>query len=454
MWNEISAKIFVDITKKLEKENIRYFVLRNYQKLPEANDSKDVDIVIDPKDIKKADVIVKEVYTENGLEYYYEARFDKLRCTHGMSWEKKTGIHVDLICGYRVKGYEIYTFDELYSHATRYKDFYVLGGYMDGMMLLVYKTFGYRRPMLKERYRKEIYDSYIKYKDEFISETIKLFGRELSIRIIEDISEKNFEDIIECSGEITKKLKKYAKKKHFLKSLSGHMHFLWQKFDRVILRYRKYKKVIAVLGPDGVGKTSFIDELLKKIDLYYVSNPEDKKTNVLHFRPTIFPNLGEIGEKAKVMEQDKDFTNPHRQKPANPVSSFFRIIYYTADYIIGWQKVVRSDVKNDRITLLDRYSYDFIVDPQRSRLRLPKLLRRFFVRLTPQPGVIFVLVANADTIYNRKKELSKEEIERQLKEYKLLAERNKRIVIIDAEKTSSEMADEAAKIILDKYERQ
>ncbi len=454
MWNQLCAKVFKDFTKTLEKENIRYFVLRNYKKLPEGNDSKDVDIVIDPKDIKKADVIVRQVYDDNGLEYYDEARFDKLRCTHGMSWENKTGIHIDLICGYRVRGYEIYTFDELYSHATKYKDFYVLGGFMDGLMVLIYKLFGYKKPVLKERYREEIFDSYTNNKDEFRAEIIKLLGRELSIKVIDDISEKRFDNIIEYSSQITKRLIKYAKKKYRFKSLRGHLHFLWQKFDRVILRYRKHKRVLAVLGPDGVGKTTFIDALIEQLNLYYVSDLEDRKVDVYHFRPTILPNLGEIGEKAKVMEQDKDFTNPHRQKPANPVSSFFRIAYYSLDYIVGWQKIVRKNVKYDQITLFDRYSYDFIIDPRRTRLRLPKWIRKFFARITPQPGIVFILEADADVIFSRKKELPKEEIERQLKEYKLLAQSNKRFVMINTEKQPYEMADEAVKIVLEKYAKQ
>ena len=59
--------------------------------------------------------------------------------------------------------------------------------------------------------------------------------------------------------------------------------------------------------------------------------------------------------------------------------------------------------------------------------------------------------ADADTIYSRKKELSREEIERQLEEYKLLAKSNKRFVMINAERKPYEMADEASKNILEKY---
>ena len=107
----------------------------------------------------------------------------------------------------------------------------------------------------------------------------------------------------------------------------------------------------------------------------------------------------------------------------------------------------------DRYSIFDRYSYDLIVDPRRTRLNLPKGLRKFFVWLTPRPGVVFILKADADTIYERKQELTKEEIERQLEEYDLLAKTNKRFKTIDAKKTPDEMTDEALAIIFEKYAR-
>ena len=61
------------------------------------------------------------------------------------------------------------------------------------------------------------------------------------------------------------------------------------------------------------------------------------------------------------------------------------------------------------------------------------------------------MTADADTIYSRKTELPKEEIERQLEEYEQLSNTNKRFVKIDSRKTPDEMADEALRVVLEKY---
>lgn len=451
MWNEICASIFSECVKRFRENNIKYFVLRNYQKLPEENIGKDVDIVVEPKKIKLAKDILKKVYVQYGAVYYDEATFDKLHCMHGMGIEPKVGIHIDLIGGYLVRGFEIYTFEELYEHTKWYKEFCVLDDFFEGIMIFIYKQFGYQKPKMKDAYRQTIVDTYNNYPKQFEEELIKVTNEEFTKQTVENIRNNDFESIINRAAELTKLLKKYVNKKHCLKTLGRRINFLWQKIDRIVLRYRKHLRVFAVLAPDGTGKTTFLEALIKELNYYYVNDEEDGRFHVYHFRPTVLPNLGAVGEKAGVMEQDKDWTNPHRGKAANPISSLVRITYYMLDYIIGWQKCVRNDVHYDRYSVFDRYSYDFIVDPLRSKIGLPKWVRRFFVRLTPQPKIVFVLDADPDIIYARKQELTKEEITRQLGVYRELANSHKRFRTISAEQTPEEMAKEAVQIIFNKY---
>lgn len=93
--------------------------------------------------------------------------------------------------------------------------------------------------------------------------------------------------------------------------------FWFQKANRILFNYKKYAKTFAVMAPDGTGKTTFLDALLEQLCFYYVNVPEDNRFSVYHFRPSILPNLGAVGEKAGVMKQDTNFTDPHRSKPAN-----------------------------------------------------------------------------------------------------------------------------------------
>lgn len=212
---------------------------------------------------------------------------------------------------------------------------------------------------------------------------------------------------------------------------------------------RMTKLFIAVEGADGTGKSTFIEGLTKAIAYYFVS--EESKCHVYHHRPTILPNLGAMGERVKVMKEDKDFTNPHRGKPTGFFSSFIRMSYYWLDYVIGVPLKLRKDVQFNHYTIYDRYIYDFLIDPRRSRINLPYWLRKLFTRLVLQPQVVFVLLTDAKIIYNRKQELTLDEINRQLGEFTKLAKSHKRFVVLDASKSPNEMVNDAMKIIIERF---
>lgn len=451
MWNEVCGKIFAQTIKEYEESNIRYFILRNYEGLPKRNMSKDVDIVIEPGKFKAARQILLKVYKQNGCSNYYEAAFHRLHCIHGIHVGNKIGIHIDLIEGYLVKGYEIFTFEEMYSNTCWYHQICVLNKLFEGMMILIYKLFGYKTPELKESYQDKIYSAYNSNQQEFYKQLRKITSEEFAIEITEKISNHDFENILQHSKQLTKLLKKYAIKKNPLKTFAGVNSFVWGKICRIVLCYRKHARVIAVIAPDGTGKTTFIENVVKLINYYYVNDEKDKRCDIRHFRPGIFPNLGELGEKTGFMEQDREWNKPHRGKPGNLFSSMLRMSYYMLDYIWGWRKIVRKNVQFDRFTIFDRYSYDFIVDPYRSKIKLPVGFRRFFVSLTPKPNIVFVLTTAPEIIYGRKQELSMEEIDRQCREYKKLIKTDKRFCEIDASVNQEEMAKKAIKEIVDVF---
>ncbi|MCD8155628.1 MAG: hypothetical protein LUF78_13270 [Clostridiales bacterium] len=450
-WDEKHGKILTSFLDKLNGKNIKWFIIRGFVGLPEHNPSKDVDMMIEVGKEKKAAILLKETFRDCDLEYFHADSFGHVHCYIALNTTRKFSIHIDLIEGYISKGFEVFTFEELYQHTILYNNMRVLDELMNGIMLLVYKIFGYHNAKLKKAYQDDIFDSYKKYKTEFTEMLQYLLGTELCENICKLIEIRDFQSIVKLEPEFTKKLKKYTWKKRPIWTLKYTCEFFTQKVFRVVFHYKKYAKVFAVLAPDGTGKTTFLDTLIGKMNFYYVNTEADHRFHVYHFRPTVLPNLGEVGEKAGVMKQDTDFTNPHRGKPANPLSSLARIAYYTLDYIVGWQKCVRYDVHYDKYTIFDRYSYDFIVDPLRTKLNLPKSVRKFFVALTPQIKIVFVLQAKPETVYARKQELELDEIKRQIAAYKELADSNKRFYIIDAEKTPDEMAEEAAAILLEHY---
>ena len=448
-WGERHGGILGDICSRFNETGIRYFIIRNFEGLPNNNPSKDVDIMVDTKHTKEAKAILLSIYRAHGISNYYEARHGFVHCCHGVDVESNFAIKIDLIFSYISKGFEIFTFDELYEHSENYNEFRVLNNYFEGVMVFIYKQFNYS-PRLKDEYKEIIYNTHKSY-PEFSNLLCDLVGDYLAEDILASIESRRFDDMLVLSNKLTKALRKFAFAKRPLKTISLVAAFYITKGSKVIFRYKKYSKSFSVIAPDGSGKTTFLEKLLEEIDFFFVNDKSDNRCHVYHFRPNLLPNLGAIGENVGIKEQDKNFTNPHRSKPAGGLSSFVRISYYWLDYVLGYNLYVRQDVQFDRFSVFDRYSYDLIADPARTRLDLPLWVRKLFVKLMPHPKVVFYLDADPAVVFGRKQELQLDEIARQQIVYRALAETHDRFFSLDANRPAEKSANEALQVILDKF---
>lgn len=450
MWSKRHAKILSEYFQELEKSNIRFFIIRNYEGLPDKNTSKDVDIILKYGTVKAAERILKDVFKRNGLFYYYRVVIEESYLCRAISEKGDFAIHIDLMNGYINRGVELFTFEELYSQTIDYNGFRVLNELYNGVMLFIYKQFGYKKPILKDSYKDTIYNCWLHYL-EFSSILEKMLGKNTYSKVSECIKQKDFDGMLAYSPMVSKQLRKYSNCSSFIINQYRRMRFVIQKVNRIVFQYRKYEKSFSVMAPDGTGKTTFLTQLLNRLAFLYVDAPNNTgRFHLYHFRPSLFPNLGEVGEKARIMKQDTDFTNPHRAKPAGLVSSLIRITYYWMDYVLGWMYYTRRDVQYDLYTVYDRYSYDLLVDPRRTRLKLPYWVRRCFVACMPHPKINFFLKASPDVIIKRKAELTHNEITRQVSAYERLSVR-KNIITIDADKCMDEMIDEALPHLLSAY---
>lgn len=449
-WNKRHGHLLSALIEILDSNSIRYFILRNYEGLPDINFSKDIDIIVDPTKLEEAKKLLKSAYKQHQLTRYYEVQYDHVYCCYGINESLNISIHIDFIASYISKGYEIFSFNELYKHTELYNNIRVLNKLYDAIMLFIYKQFNYGIPLIKEAYLSKIHNIN-KSNPEFRRITSELIGKELCNKMLVCIEQQDSEKLLQYSKEFTRKLRKYCWRVSPLKTLRYTMGFIFHKFHRIIFRYNKYAKTFAAISPDGGGKTFFLEELIKRLNHLFVNDDTDSRCNIYHFRFNLFPNLGELGEKINIVKQDVDFTEPHRAKPVGFFNSLIRITYYWLDYVIGWSICVRKDVKFDKFTVFDRFSYDFLVDPFRSRLKLPYAVRNFFVSLMRHPQIVFFLDAPAHVIYKRKQELTLDEIERQLKLYRKVSGSNKEIQILNANRDMELIVNEALAILLNQY---
>lgn len=179
---------------------------------------------------------------------------------------------------------------------------------------------------------------------------------------------------------------------------------------------------IALLGPDGVGKSTLIARL---------GLPCFHAVTQFHFRPGILGKSKPTG--ATVSE-------PHAQVPRSLPASLAKTFYYFVDHWLGYLlKTYPAKVRRD-LVIYDRSFEDVIVDPQRYRLSGSGGLARLLNVFLPQADLTIVLDADPERVHARKPELPVEELRRQREILQALARGSDRRVLVSANGTPDEVA--------------
>lgn len=184
----------------------------------------------------------------------------------------------------------------------------------------------------------------------------------------------------------------------------------------------KRAAMIAVIAPDGAGKTTLIDRLISEAEGVFGA------VHYFHLRPTI---LGAYSAH-KRLKRGEALGKPHESKAYGKISSVLKYAYLFMDYLLGYYVRVLPLLLKGRLVVFDRYFYDVMVDPKRFRLTEIPALTHLFSKLLPKPDVTFYLCADAHAVRMRKQDLDVEEIGRQNQLFLTLSKIESNIVVIDA----------------------
>ncbi len=180
MWGVEQADVLRNLFSELNRKNLRWMVLRNYEGLPDFNRSKDVDLLFDKRDFLAVEDILYKTLNSCGFLYVKKEVFQYAWCFTFFKIDKSSisSIKIDLLDGFVWKGAQVISFDEVYQERVKYKDFYVPNEIYDGFMLWV-------KPLLtggfiKEKYKSDIYKSFFNNQDAFKRILEDKFGDDLS----------------------------------------------------------------------------------------------------------------------------------------------------------------------------------------------------------------------------------------------------------------------------------
>lgn len=175
--------------------------------------------------------------------------------------------------------------------------------------------------------------------------------------------------------------------------------------------------IVSFSGVDGAGKSTVLDNVQNLLQHKY-----RHKTIILRHRPGLFPILSSMLHGKKKAEKITRDNLPRKGTNEGFISSLFRFGYYYLDYLLGQVVVYFKYTLRGYTVLYDRYYFDFIIDPKRSNIKLPKALLKFGYYFITKPEVNIFLYANSDIILSRKKEMNEADIKLLTNEYQELFE--------------------------------
>lgn len=437
-WTDTHARALAAAFNALDEEGIDWLVLRNHEGLPQANRSKDVDLGLDKADFLRAEKAISYALLSVGFDRVFVENFQYVRCLtfFNMNGPAPASIKIDLLDGFVFRGAQVFHFRDILANARRDGDIIVPPMVDDAVML-------WMKPLLtggivKQKYLADIRRAAREEPAGFRAVLDRVLTPEWAARAWSKIEAGNIEGTIVLKAGLRKSAWQRALRRAPFATLRDAAHHIVAELVR--RSWRNPGTLFSIVGPDGVGKTTFIESFSAGLARLQVK--DEDAILVRHFRPHLLPNINELltGKREAISE----FNNPHSAAPASTLSSLIRITYYWADYVLGYWLKLRGRLIRGHTVIFDRYFYDFIVDPRRSRLSLPGWVPRLYLAMTPEPDLVFFLDADAEQIFARKQELRPDEIDRQLTAYRSLVDSDpSRFVHLDARQSLETMVDVA-----------
>jgi hypothetical protein len=161
-----------------------------------------------------------------------------------------------------------------------------------------------------------------------------------------------------------------------------------------------------LIGLDGSGKTTLARNLCRLTS----AGARFDGVCYYHWRPKLwnrseFP-LPEFSETPR--------KEPLRKTWFNSLLSCLRLLKNVLLTNLAWHLRVRWLARRNHLVLIDRYYYNYHLDPDSVKYVGPQWLLKLLLPLFPKPDLIITLNAGAETLLARKRELSAEQIARQI----------------------------------------
>lgn len=418
-----------EVFRQWRAESIPFVILRNYENLPQET-GNDIDVLVAPGEIRRAEAVLVRVAKSIGYRLHNRAEFSPVSLFF-FHPESRQQLQFDLFPKLAWRGFEFIASAGILERRVARGDFFIPDPADEAIVNLLTRLLyhGY----VKEKYRPAII-AQLETKAAIIAQRLgETFGGRGASELIRLASGGDWDGVGQMGSCLRWQLMLRGTVFHPLRTLGA----LLKDGVRLLGRFIHPPGITVVLvGADGCGKSTVAERLVEALRGTFHEN----KSLRVHWKPAVFLR--------KRRANRLPTSDPHGQSPRGRLRSGLLLVYHWVEFFLGYWLQLRPVLFRNGLVLVDRYHYDFVVDPKRFRLQsLPALARGLF-RFLPAPDLVFLLEAPAAVLQNRKREVPMAETARQCEVYRAEMERLSYAQILDATKPVEAVAQEVIVRIL------
>ncbi|HCN68253.1 MAG TPA: hypothetical protein DIT03_08310 [Candidatus Accumulibacter sp.] len=408
----VRKQMFIDFCDALESHYIPYVILAGHRDYPERIAS-DVDFMVSERDFARLPAILNAPGCVRGaqivqiLEHEISARYFVLARQEG---ERIAYLHPDSAASYRLDARLWLRSDSVL--ATRRRS---AGGFWIPAAAVEFEYYLFKR-VEKECVEARHLEQLRALLNEDLAGCRESLQRMFPPELVEPLVTAIVNTDVDWFHALRQVLAKWLRASVPREPMRGRMRSRLQESLRFFRRVTHPTGfIVAILGPDGSGKTTVIEHIEKEFSCAF------RSVRRFHLRP----HFGRCAGGAPV-------SDPHAQEPRGRLASCLKIGMFLADYWSSWLRQVMPSKMRSSLIVFDRYYHDLLVDQRRYRLPASFALPRWASPLIPQPDMWLVLNAPAEVLVARKGEISIESARSLSTAYAALAHRLPNAVLIDS----------------------
>lgn len=399
---EVKGKVARALITALSSECSAYCMISGYEGLPDTFET-DIDFMVGVEDFERVPVIIEHVAQKTGARVFHTVGHELSARSFSLGYqvgEQLVIVQPDSASDYRHFGRLWLRSDEVLAfHRWNERGFWIPAAHYEFAYYLIKRL---NKQYLGAEHGLKLHHLYLEDPSQ-CNDMIARFWSGQNRDLIKQMASTNDWSAVESSLATLRSEMLRNSGESPVEQITAIPEHLMHHVRRILMPTGGW---IAVMGPDGAGKSAVIEAIRKQFKFAY------HKVQCYHLRP-------------KMLRRGKDtqevVTDPHGRPARGMLLSIAKVFFMIADYWLGYLVRIAPAMRRSQLIVFDRYIYDLLVDSKRVRYGGPAWLLKFAAKVVPHPDLVILLDASAEILWSRKQEVPFDEVKRQRDKYLSMA---------------------------------